>query len=215
MAGQPNDAEAGAEALLGMRTLFEDQFAQRRRRRPDQACVGADAVDRPAGISPMAGRHVLCHRRVFVIAAHAHVGGDPLALEEDFDRPRGEPHFDLGASEAIGHAVIMGGGLDVIIDTDAAGPPLRELVRFGRQGLQRRAIDLFEQLPARHAEPPDRALFVEMRHQIGDRRVDLRQAVESAMAQPPEKPALNDQHRLLYFCFIPRTPRPAGKMAVS
>src|SRR5450755_1528527 len=28
------------------------------------------------------------------------------------------------------------------------------------------------------------------------------------MAQPPEKPSLNDEHRLLDFCFIPRTSRP-------
>ena len=95
-----------------MRTLFEDQFAERRRRRSDQACVGADTLDRPAGVSPMAGRHVFRHRRVFVIAAHAHVHGDPLALEEDFDRPRGQPRIHLGAGEAMGNAVIMGGDLD-------------------------------------------------------------------------------------------------------
>ena len=79
----------------------------------------------------------------------------------------------------------MGGGLDVIIDTDATGATFRELIRFGRQALQSRTIDLFEQLPARHAEPPDRALFVEMPHQFGDRRVDLGQAVKSSVAQPP------------------------------
>ena len=71
-------------------------------------------------------------------------------------------------------AVVMGGNLDVIIDADAKGAPFRELVGFGRQHLQRRTIDLFEQLPARYAEPPDRTLFVEVRHQIGDRRVDIR-----------------------------------------
>jgi hypothetical protein len=170
-------------------------------RRSDQACVGADALDRPTGVSPMAGRHVFRHRRVFVIAAHAHVRGDPLALEEDFDRLRGQPRVDFGAGEAMGNAVIMGGDLDVINDANAACPPFGELVRFGRKGFQRRAIDLFEQLPARHAEPPDRALFVQMRHQFADRRVDLRQAVKSSMAQPPEKPSLNDEHRLLDFCF--------------
>ena len=121
---QPNNAETGAKALFGMRALFEDQFAQRRRRRSDQACVGADAVDRPAGVSPMAGRHVFGHCRVFVIAAHAQVRGDPLALEEDFDRLRGQPRVDLGAGEAMGNAVIMGDDLDVIIDANAACPPL-------------------------------------------------------------------------------------------
>ena len=46
-AREPNDAQTGAKALLGMRTRFEDQFAQRRRRRADQARVGANALDRP------------------------------------------------------------------------------------------------------------------------------------------------------------------------
>ena len=100
--------------------------------------------------------------------------GDPFSLEEDLDRPRGQTRVDFGAGEAMRHAVVMGGDLDVIIDADATGAPFRELVRFGRQHLQRRAINLFQQLPARHAEPPDRTRFVEMRHQIGNRRVDIR-----------------------------------------
>src|SRR5665213_3178202 len=172
--GQPDDPQTGAKALFRMRTLFEDQFTQRRSRRADQLGVGADALNRPPGISTMAGRHMFGDGRVLVIAAHAHVHGDPLALEEDLDRPRGQPRVDLGAGEAMGDAVIMGGNLDVIIDADATGTPFRELVRLSRQHLQRRAIDLFQQLPARHAEPPDRTLFVEMRHQIGNRRVDIR-----------------------------------------
>src|SRR5258705_11609934 len=208
-AGQPNDPQTGAKALFWMRPMLQDQLTERHRRRSDQARVGADALDRPAAVPPMAERHVFRYRRVFVFAAHAHVGGDPLALEEDFDRPRGQPRVDLGAGEAMGDAIVMSGDLDVIVDTDAAHPPFGELVRFARKGLQRRTIDLFKQLPARYAEPPDRALFVEMRHQLTDRRVDLRQAVKSSMAQPPEKPSLNDEHRLLDFCFIPRTSRPS------
>ena len=146
--------------------------------------------------------------RVPVIAARAHVRGDPLALQEDLDRPGGQPHLDLGAGEAMRNAVIMGGDLDVIIDADAAVAPFRELVGLGRQGLQRRTIDLFEQLPARHAEPPDRALFVELRQQFADRRVDLRQAVKGPMAQPPEQPALDDEHGLLDLRLVARPPRP-------
>src|SRR5665648_864491 len=185
--------------------MLQDQLAECRRRRSDQACVGTDALDCPASITPMAGRHVFGDSRVLVMAAHAHVRGDPLALEEYFDRPRGQPRVDLGAGEAMGDAIVMSGDLDVIVDTDAAHPPFGELVRFGWKGLQRRAIDLFEQLPARYAEPPDRALFVEMRHQIRDRRIDLRQAVKSSMAQPHEKPSLNDEHRLLDFCSVSYT----------
>ena len=82
--------------------------------------------------------------RMAVIATRTHVRGDSLALKEDFDGPHGQPRVDLGAGEAMGHAVIMGGDLDVIIDADAASPPFREFVRLGRQGFQRRAIDLLE-----------------------------------------------------------------------
>jgi hypothetical protein len=45
-AGQPDDAQTGAETLFGMRSLFEDQFAERRRRRADQARERS----RPGGI---------------------------------------------------------------------------------------------------------------------------------------------------------------------
>src|SRR3984893_14079397 len=81
--------QKAAETLFGMRSLFEDQFAERRRRRADQARVGADTLHRPAGVSPVAGRHVLGDGRVLVIAARAHVRGDPGALQEDFDWSRG------------------------------------------------------------------------------------------------------------------------------
>ncbi len=43
-----------------------------------------------------------------------------------------------------------------------------ELIGFGRQALQSRTIDLFEQLPARHAEPPDRAVSAEPARAILD-----------------------------------------------
>ena len=74
---EPDDAQAGAKALLGMWARLKDQFAQGRRRRPDQARVGADALDRPAGIAPMAGRHVLGDGGVLVVAAGPHMRGDP------------------------------------------------------------------------------------------------------------------------------------------
>ena len=58
---EPDDAQAGAKALLGMWARLKDQFAQGRRRRPDQARVGADAFNRPAGIS--ADGWTACARR--------------------------------------------------------------------------------------------------------------------------------------------------------
>ena len=97
----------------------------------------------------------------------------------------------------------MEAGVDVIIDADAARAPFAELIGLGRQGLERRAIDLLQQVPACRAEPAVRALLVEMRQQFADRGVDLRQAVESPMAQPPEQPSLDDEDGLLDFRLVP------------
>jgi hypothetical protein len=73
---EPGDAQTCAKALLRMRARFEDQFAQRGRRRPNPRRVFADAIDRPTGVTAMARRHVLVSRRVLAIAARAPVCGD-------------------------------------------------------------------------------------------------------------------------------------------
>ena len=46
---EPNNAEAGTKALLGMRPLFEDQLAERHCRRADEARIGPDTID---GLGP-------------------------------------------------------------------------------------------------------------------------------------------------------------------
>ncbi len=54
-AGEPDNAQTRSEALLGVRPVLQDLLAQRRRRRPDQAGIPPDALDRPARITAMAG----------------------------------------------------------------------------------------------------------------------------------------------------------------
>src|SRR5258708_23968087 len=63
-ADEPHDAETGAIALLGMGPSLEDLFAKRRGRRADLAGVFPDALDRPAAVAPLTGRHALVYRRV-------------------------------------------------------------------------------------------------------------------------------------------------------
>ena len=84
--------------------------------------------------------------------------------------------------------------IDVVVDADTAHAPFGEDIRLGRQGLERRPVELFEQLPARDAEPTDRPLLVEPLEQLADRRVQLGEAVEPPIAQPTDEPALDDQH---------------------
>ena len=188
--------------------MLQDQLAQRRRRRTDRGGVAADAIERPVGVTPVAGGHVLLHGRVLAVAARAQMGGDPLALGEYLDGTAGEPDLDLGAGEAMRHAVIMPVDIDVIIDADTAGAPFGEHVGLGRQGLERRPVELFEQLAPRHAEPPDRALVVEPRQQLGDGLVQLAQAVELPIAQAAENPALHDQHADFDLGLVARPARP-------
>ncbi len=90
--GEPDDAETGPKALLGVRPLIEDEIAQPQSGGPDRGGVLANALDRPAGIAPMAGGHMLGDRGVLVIATHALVSGNPLAPVEDLDGAGREPH---------------------------------------------------------------------------------------------------------------------------
>ena len=120
--------------------------------------------------------------------------GNALALAENLDAADGQPRFDLGAGEAVGHGVIMRVDLNVIIDADAARAPFAIFIGLGRQSLQRRAVDLLEQFSARDAKPANRPLLVEIFQHLADRGVDLRQAVKGPAAQPAEQPALDDKY---------------------
>ena len=58
---QPHDAEAGAEALLGVGPALQDQLAERGGCWADRSGLAANALDRPVGVPPMARWHVLGH----------------------------------------------------------------------------------------------------------------------------------------------------------
>jgi hypothetical protein len=65
--GQPKDADAGAEALLGMGLLGEDELDERRRVAPDLTGLPLQALRRPVRVALVARRHVLAHRRVLAV----------------------------------------------------------------------------------------------------------------------------------------------------
>ena len=86
--------------------------------------------------------------------------------------------------------------------------PFAVFVGLGRQGLQRRAVDLLEQLAAGDAEPAQGLALVELDQEFGDGGVDLGQAVEEPVAQPAQQPALDDEHGLLDLGLVARVSRP-------
>ncbi len=110
------------------------------------------------------------------------MGGDALTSGEHLDSARRQTDLDLILREAIGHAVIVAVDIDVIIDADPADAPFREHVGFDRQTLEHRLVELFEELPPRHAEPADRPFIVDPDQQRTDRGVQLGQAVEALVA---------------------------------
>ena len=74
----------------------------------------------------------------------AQMRGHALATEEDLDGLLGDASLDLLMYEAVRDAVVMLGDLDVIIEVDPAALPLGILLRFIRQGGERRTIELLE-----------------------------------------------------------------------
>ena len=108
----------------------------------------------------------------------------------------------------------MGVDVDVIVDADPAQTPLAIFVRLARQRLERRAIDLLEQLAAGDAEPPQALIVIELGHELAKRGVDVGETGEGPAPQPAEQPPLDDQDGLLDLRLVARLPGPRGQDAV-
>src|ERR1700730_7242912 len=165
---QPHDAEASAEALFGMGPALQDQLAQRGGGWSDRTSLAANALDRPVGVTPVARRHVLGDGGVPMVAAGAQMSGNPFALQKDFDGSRGQPHLDLAAGKAVGHAVEMTFELDVVVDTNPADAPFGKAIGLRRQRVEVGPVELFEERTPSDTEPPDQAFVVELPQQLAD-----------------------------------------------
>ena len=85
-AGQPQDAEAGAEALLGMGPFMQDRGDQRLGAGADRRRFMADLLRRPVGVAPVARWHVVAQGCVAAVRRVVRMRGDALAVVEDLDR---------------------------------------------------------------------------------------------------------------------------------
>src|SRR5215831_8431590 len=112
--GEPQDAETGAESLLGMRLRTHDRFKQRERCRTDLLGLSHEARWRPLGIAPMRAWHVFRNRSVPVPHKRGGVAGDARAAMENLDRRAGDARLDHLADEPRRRRVIVAGDLDVV-----------------------------------------------------------------------------------------------------
>src|SRR5690606_39419458 len=117
------------------------------------------------------------------------VRGDATARVKDLDSAAGEADLDRLAGECVGHAVVVAGELDMVVDVHARLAPLGEAVGSGGQRQQRRALQRLEERAP--------ATFQLLKRTIGqpctqrrDRGVHLGQAEEGLVPERGEHPSL-------------------------
>ena len=120
---------------------------------------------------------------------------------EQLDRARGQPGLDLVADQAVGDRVVVAVDVDMVVEADPAQAPLGIFVGGRRQRLERRMVELEEQIAAAHPQAAHRP-GIEVDDQRGDRLVELGQREEAAVAQARQDPALDDEHGHLDLGFV-------------
>lgn len=204
---QPQDAETGSEALLGMRLCPHDRLAQRDRGRTDFPSGGQQTRRRPEGVSAMRARHVLGDRGMAALHARACVAGDAGAAMEHLDAGFGGPHLDNLADHAGWHRVEVSLNFNMVIRCHTGTTPFGVLIGLGRQRHQGRTIDGVEELAAAGTELAHQA-GVEFVDQDADRNVQLAEREEAPVAQPRQNPSLDDKNRRLHLGLIARLAGP-------
>ncbi len=134
-------------------------------------------------------------------------------LRNTSHRARRDANVELVFGEAVGNAVIVIPGFDMIIETGAAHPPLGINIRLRRQRPELGPVKLFEELPAGDAEPAQRAALVDVGEHLLNGLVQLRQTVKDAVTQPAQEIALDDQNAGLDFGFVAGLARPCRENA--
>src|SRR3984893_1942859 len=127
---EPQDADAGAEALLWVRALPQDGLDQRRGVAPNLAGLPPQSLRRPVSIAPVARRHVLAHRGMLAVGGRAHMRGNALAAIEVLDRARRNARPNLLTQQLVRHRVV------VVVEPDPAFLPLGKDIGLGRQQLE-------------------------------------------------------------------------------
>ena len=156
--GETDDADRGAESLLGMRALAQDDVDECRGVATDFAGQPLETLRGPVGIALMARRHMFADRRVLAVRRRSCMCSHALAAKEDLHRARRDPRPHLLAEQLVRHGVIVLLNLDVIVEPDPAFLPLRESVWLRRQHLQHWPLQRLEQRSAARTEMPRYAI---------------------------------------------------------
>ena len=197
------DKHVLAVALFGVRPVAHDDIDQDLGIGSHRRGPASDARRCPTGITPVRTGHVFGDGGVASIAGSAHVGGHTLAFMEELDGALGDPGPELLFGQGMGNRIVMLGDLDMVVEAGAALLPFGVLIGLGRQRLERRSVECFEQFPAGRAQmlclPP-----VQVFQPFMDGLVQFGEAEETAIAQAGQNPALDDLDADFHFRFVPR-----------
>ena len=208
---QPEEAEAGAIALLRVRPVGEDGLDEGRGLGADGARPGREPGRRPLQVALMSFRHVGGVGGVATPAVTAHMGGAALAVMEDLDGARGEASVDMLVDERIRDGVVVPVQLDVVVDVDPrVDLPLAVDERLGRPRPERGLVEAREELPAAGAVQAHGA-GVHVGEQLGDAGVEGGEGEEGHVAEAGEDPALHDLHADFRLGLVPGLRRPRGQ----
>ena len=117
--GEPQDAEAGAVALLGVRPVGEDSLDEGGRVGADRARPGDEAQGRPLEVVLMRWGHVGGVGGVPAADLAADMGRHPLPAMEQFDRRHRQAGIDEFVHQLVGDGVVVAVQLDVVVDIHA------------------------------------------------------------------------------------------------
>src|SRR3954453_17160977 len=205
--GQPQNPEAGAEPLLGMRLRPHDCLEQSERCRLDLLGLPHQACGRPLGVTPVCTRHVLWDSGVPVPHGRERMAGNARAAIEDLDGRVGDARLDDFTDEARGDGVEVACNLDVVIGGDTGALPLGITIRFSWQRFERRPLDRLQEFAPALAELTH-DLRVEIGDALVDRDIEIGEREEAPVAQSCQHEALDNLHGHFHLGLVARLADP-------
>src|SRR5215472_10130780 len=129
-----------------MRPRLQDQSRELGRAGANCRGIAKDPFNGPLGVAPMRTRHMLGDGRVPAPPGAAQVHGDTFAFAEQLDSVSGNASVELLADQTMRHRIIMPVDVDMVVQPNPPDPPLGVFKGLVRQWLERRAVELEEQI---------------------------------------------------------------------
>src|SRR5215831_4099993 len=186
-----HDAAAGAEALLGVSLLAQDDLDECGGVRADLGGLAHDARKRPVGIAPMARGHVLGQGGVSAVRGTAAVHCDARTAMEHFHGADGVASPQLLAHQRIRHRVVVPLDLHVIVDAGATLLPLTEHIVRGWKRLELGALDFLKQRTATCSEVA-RDAVVDLLDAVANGGIELGKREERSFTELGDNPSQRD-----------------------